>query len=702
MSELPRSLAENRHLDRWIAFESDRSVQLKTGKVELGQGILTALVQIAAEELDLDPARVQVLSGDTSRAPNEFYTAGSLSIELSGASIRLVCAEVRRIFLDQLAAELGCERAELSVADGRFLRGQSDTGFDYWSFAPRVDLAREATGTVPVKHVSEHRVVGRSLPRLDLPAKLSGAPFLQDLHAEGLLHARVLRQPWRGARLEDLGDGAIRRAAPGIEIVRQGDFVAFVSESEILARRALERARQTARWKGHGPPEDAGAPGRLLGMPTIERTIEVSDEPAKSPVHVAEATFSRPYLAHGSIGLCCAIAMFAGGDLEVISHTQGVYPLRTALAEALGLDEERIRVRHHQGAGCYGHNGADDVALDASLVAMRFPGRAVRAQWDRIDELSAEPFGPAMVVKIEAGLDAGYLPLDWTLHVWSAVHGQRPGINKSPMLASEALPDPPPRPPPVDLPDATGGGATRNAAAIYGFPRQKVVHHLIADPGVRTSTLRSLGAFINVFAIECFLDELADLAGEDPVRYRLALLSDPRARRVIETAAAMANWASGRGDLGSVRAKGLGFARYKNRGGYAAVVAEVEAEQNIRLLRMWCAADGGLIVNPDGAVNQIEGGMIQAASWTLKEEVRFAEGRVASTSWETYPILKFSEVPEIDIRLVDTRDEPSGLGEVVQGPTAAAIGNAAARALGIRIRDLPLTRERIAAALLGA
>jgi nicotinate dehydrogenase subunit B len=487
-------------------------------------------------------------------------------------------------------------------------------------------------------------------------------------------------------------------------MVREGDFVAFVAERESIARAALEVARRTAKWEGGvDAPDDAGTPQNLMALPAKDREIEVSAQAAPAPARTVEALYSRPYIAHASLAPSCAVARFADGRLAVTTHAQGVYPLRIALAHALALDVERITVRHHQGAGCYGHNGADDVAFDAAAIAMRKPGVSVRVQWERDDEMAAAPFGAAMAVKIGAGLDAGGQPLDWTLEVYSPVHAQRPGMSRAPLLGREALPSPPPRPEPADPPDATGGGGTRNAAAIYQFPRHRVIHHFIPDPRVRTSALRSLGAFANVFAIESFLDELAELAGEDPVAYRLALLQDPRARRVIETVTQMCDWSARlRGlERGSGRGIGLGMARYKNRGGYAAVVAEVEVEAEVRLAKMWCAADGGLIINPDGAANQIEGGIIQAASWTLKEEVRFAEGRVASTDWESYPILKFSEVPEIDIKLVDARGEPPlGLGEVAQGPTAAAIGNAVARALAARIRNLPLTRERIAAALL--
>jgi CO/xanthine dehydrogenase Mo-binding subunit len=306
-----------------------------------------------------------------------------------------------------------------------------------------------------------------------------------------------------------------------------------------------------------------------------------------------------------------------------------------------------------------------------------------------------------MTMRMRAALDARGRPLEWTHELWSAVHGQRPGMaGNLNLLAAAALPNAPPPPEPVDVPDAGGGGGVRNAATLYDFPRQRVVHHLLTRMPVRTSSLRTLGGYANVFAAECFMDELADAAGEDPVSYRLSLMSEPRARRVIETVARLCGW-SGRGERGSGTARGIGFARYKNKAGYAAVVAEVEVDEAVRVKQVWCAVDGGLIIAPDGARNQIEGGVIQATSWTLKEAVRFDQGRVASVTWDDYPILRFSEVPAVEIELIDAPDEPPlGLGEVVHGPTAAAIGNAVAHALGTRIRNLPLTRDRIVAAVL--
>jgi nicotinate dehydrogenase subunit B len=700
---LPQSLIDHPRLDEWIAFESGGRVRVATGKVEIGQGILTTLAQIAAEELDVAPERLRLISGETGATPNEGYTAGSLSTEVSGGSIRLVCAEVRARFLDLAAAGLACPVEELSVEDGRFLRCGQDTGLDYWVLADRVDLGHEVKGNTPTKRPAEFRVIGRSLPRFDLPEKVFGAPFIHDLAPAGLLHARVLRQPWRNARLASLDKGVVRRAAGGdIDVVREGEFLAFVAADETVVTKAVLAASENAVWEGGERLEvEHSEAGWLRGQATVDRIVEPGANGAPIGRTVA-ASYSKPFLAHGSIGPSCALALFKDGYLTVWTHSQGVYLLRNAIARALGLDQDHITVLHRQGAGCYGHNGADDAAFDAALIALRRPGRPVRVLWSREDEMSASPFGSAMLIDLEAGLAADGRPVNWEMQVSSPAHGQRPGMNQGVnLLGAAALPNPPPVPEPQDVPDARGGGAMRNSVALYDFP-QRVVHRFIPRLPVRTSSMRGLGAFGNVFAIESFVDELAEAAGRDPLPYRLSLMSDPRAQNVIEAAAAMAGWRED-APIGTGWAKGLAFSRYKNRAAYLALVAEVEVEEEVRLHHVWCALDAGLVINPDGAINQIEGGIVQAASWTLKEQVRFEDGRVATDRWESYPILRFSEISEIEVRLVGSADEePLGVGEAAHGPTAAAIGNAVARALGVRMRDLPLTRERLMSAMLAA
>ena len=700
---LPLSLIDNPNLSQWVSFEEPGRVRVFSGKVEIGQGIVTALTQIAAEELDVTPEQVRLVSGETDVSPKEGFTSGSYSVSIGGGSIRLACAEVRSLFLDKAAERAGCPVGELGIEAGRFLRNGEDTGHDYWSLADDIALDRHASGTAPVKRPSAYRIVGRSMPRLDLPAKVTGSGFIHDIVPDNLLHARVLRQPWRDARLAALDEDAVRKAAGApIEIIREGEYFAFTSDSEIAVMRAAEYARARATWDG-GTPVPAGidGPDWLKAQPSNDRTTDSGSPLPVGANRIFEAHYTRPFLTYGSIGPSCGLAEFNDGALKVWSHTQGPAVLRDWIARALGLEAAKVTLYHRQAAGAYGHNTADDAAFDAAFIATRNPGRTVRVQWAREDEFSSAPISPAMAIQMRAALDGDNKPVDWSIEIWSPPHVQRPGVNgNSNLLGRAALPDPPPMNELNDISDDRGGGATRNSFPIYDLPRHRLIHHMLPQVPLRTSSLRGLGAWANVFAIESFIDELADFVDEDPVTYRLSLLSDPRARRVVETAAQMSGWYDYR-ERGEGKALGFGFARYKNIASLAAIVVEVEVEETVRLKRVWCAADAGLVISPDGARSQLEGGIVQGASFVTKERVRFEDGKVATATWEDYPILRFSEIPEIEIELIDAPDQPTlGLGECSVGPTGAAIGNAVARALGVRIRDLPLTRERIMATLL--
>lgn len=698
---LPQSLIDNPRLDRWIRFQPDRTVRVATGKVEIGQGVVTALNQIAADELDLPLDRVVMLSGDSDEGPDEMYTTSSLSIMMSGGSIRLVCTEVRAKALDRAALRLNCSPDDLTVVDGRFLQNGVATGQDYWTVAAEIDLSQNVAGTTKPKPRETYKVVGQSIPRVDLPGKITGASaYLHDVRPRDVLHARTLRQPNPGATLVSLDEAAIRRTAKGeLQIVREANFVAFVSPVENVAQAAAVAAPAHARWEGlrqltpaHQEAawlKDQPAEDRHLGAPV----------PMGKPKNLAQITVSRPYIAHASMGPSCALAEFKDGHLTVWSHGQGMAPLQKNLAPALGLPLSAISTKHLHGPGCYGHNGADDAALDAALVAMRIPGRTIRLQWRREEEFGFEPVGPAMLVTLHVDLDDKGRPVDWTTEIWSATHVQRPGSGSGYLLATEAMANPPPEVKPTDPTEARGGGGTRNAVPLYDVPAHRILHHLAQRGPVRTSALRGLGALPNVYAIEMLMDVLAERAGEDPVAYRLSIMSEPRARRLIERVAEMCNWKA-RGPVGSGRGLGMAFARYKNTAAYCAVAASVTVDEVVKVDRVWCVADAGLVVNPDGGRNQLEGGIIQALSWTLKEQVRFDAHGIASIDWDGYPILRFSEVPEIEAELVDGAGNPAlGLGECSCGPTAAAVGNAVAHALGVRIHDMPLTRERILAAM---
>jgi nicotinate dehydrogenase subunit B len=719
---LPPSLAANPRLGDWLRVLPEGVVEVRSGKVELGQGVLTALAQVAAEELDVDVARVRMVAAVTGISPDEGYTSGSMSIQYSGAALRVACAEARAIYLGVAAARWKLPADVLTVQDGTIAASDGRTT-SYWELADDRRLDRPATGLAEPKAAADYRIVGTSVPRVDLPDKLAPRPrFLHDMALDGMLYGRVVRPPSRGATLLDVGTEPAM-ARPGVvAVVRDGSFLGVIAEREEVALRAADLLRAEAKWQEQPTlPDEDDLPAFLTSAPAETSVLAESAPPASRPAGPAgtaarshQATYHRPYLAHAAMGPSSATALARdggnganGGDwgnwdgirLEVWTHSQGVYLLRRELARALKLPAEQVRVRHVEGAGCYGHNGADDAAMDAALLALAVPGRPVQVVWSRPDELGWAPYGPAAVVCIAADVDARGDVLTWQHEIWGNGHVTRPGLARPiGLLAAshrdggeqiEAAADPPME---------RGGGSGRNAVPGYAFPAYRAVSHRLSVMPLRTSSMRALGGFANVFAIESFMDELAQAAGRDPVEYRLAQLADPRGRAVIEAVVRRSGWAgwSASGSAGH----GIGYARYKNSSAYCAVVAEVEAVTEVRVRRLTIAVDAGLVINPDGAENQIEGGAIQATSWTLKERVRFNSLSVTSDTWDSYPILRFSEVPAVEVEFLPDHGNPSlGVGETAQGPTAAAIGNALYDALGVRVRTLPLTQQQIIAAM---
>jgi CO/xanthine dehydrogenase Mo-binding subunit len=700
---LPGSLADNRMLDAWLRINADGSATIFAGKVELGQGILTALHQIAAEELDLPLARVAMVSGDTAHSPDEGWTAGSQSIEYGGIAIRLVCAEARALLLDEAAKRLNVAADTLSVGDGNVV-APDGRKVGYGELAVALDLHREATAKVAPKSPSKHTIVGRSIPRKDIPAKVTGGvAYVQDIRLPGMTHGRVVRPPRYGARLESVDEPAAQEMPGVVAVVRDGSFLGVVCEREEQAIKARTALMGSAKWSGGTEmPDPARLFDDLMALPIQTTVVSEKQATALAATKTVEATYTRPYQAHASIGPSCAVAEFKDGRLTVWTHSQGVFPLKRDLAKALKMDASAVRCIHTEGSGCYGHNGADDVALDAALLA-RASGRPVRLQWMRDDEFAWEPYGSAMLARVKASLDTDGHIIDWHYEVWSNTHLTRPnapGTNNN-LLASWYLGEPSKAGPAINIPQPAGG-SDRNAVPLYDFPNQRVVNHLITAMPVRVSALRTLGAYTNVFAVESFMDELAAAADNDPVAFRLAHMKDPRARVVIEAVAKKVSW--NRGDKGDgTRGRGIAFAKYKNLAVYVAVVAEVEVDRRsgiVRVPRAFAATDAGQIINPDGLINQIEGGMIQSTSWTLHEAVRFDRNGIISRDWASYPILTMPEVPKIEVELINRPSEkPLGAGEGSQGPMVAAIANAFAHATGKRLRDLPFNPERVKAVL---
>lgn len=682
----------------WVRLNPDRTLSIFNGKVELGQGIGTAIAQIAADELEVPFDRLILVSGDTSRCPNEWWTSASISIEAGGRAMRTACAEVREAFRAAAARRLDAAIDDVEVRLGWFSATGSSAKLSYWDLVAEVDLAQRFSGTASLKPPGAYRVVGRSVPRRDLPAKLAGAAYVHDLDLPGLLHGRVLRPPSYGARLVSIDRAMVQSVAPLAAMVVDGSFVGVCAEREEAAIKAVEAVRNAAHWT---EPVDLPEPGEvrswLLELPRDSDRISAKGTFPEGDGRCLAAAYSKPYIAHASIGPACAVARLKNGHLTVWSHTQGNFVLKSQLARALGMAEVDITVIHHDGAGCYGHNGADDVALDAALLSIAV-GHPVQVVWSREDELAWAPFGSAMAIDLKARVMADGRITEWVHEVYSTPHLTRPGWGEGVgLLAAWHLATPFEPPVVANPPLALGGGGDRNAIPLYEFATQSVVHHFVKAAPLRVSALRSLGAYGNVFAIESFVDEISHTVGIDAVELRLMHLADERARAVVRAAAGAATGAAAPPSDGLARGRGMGFARYKNSGAYFAVVVEVSVEKALRVERAWAAVDAGLIVNPDGLSNQIEGGIVQAISWTLFEEVRWDRERVLTRSWDDYPILRFADVPAIEVELIGRPDQPSlGVGECAAGPTAAAIANALFDALGVRVRDLPLTPERIA------
>jgi nicotinate dehydrogenase subunit B len=704
---LPPDIASNPLLSRWVRVADDGCIEVYAGKVELGQGIGTTQLQIAADELDVKPSAIRLCVGDTALCPDQGLTVGSNSTQVGAMALRRVCAEVRQLFLEAAARRLSVAVSTVRVADGRFCAAAGAPSVGYLDLVADVDLNRPARGDVAPKPPAKRRVAGTSVQRPDLLRKLFGAGFIHDMEWPGMLHGRVVRPPFPVARLRAVSAAALQvvRALPGVHTLHiDGRYIAVAAEREdqaIAASAAMQEVLEWSDGNGESLPALATDQSWLRTLPSDHSVVDAAgagvDE--SSIAQRFEADYSRPFLAHASMGPSCALARWDGGHLTLCSHTQGSFALRRELARFFDIDPQQVTVTHADGAGCFGHNGADDAAIDAAILA-RAAGRPVRLQWSREDELAWSPFGSAMSVRIAADLDEKGRIVFWQHDGWSYSHLQRPGqVPELTCLAATLRELPAPSAMLRDAPLPAGGGQ-RNALPIYSLPSRRINYHLVKTPMLRTSALRSLGAYANVFAIESAMDEMAKLCGQDPLAFRLAHLDDARAAAVLQAAAAAADWRDAKAPArreGAVRGRGLALARYKNSGAYFAVVVEIEVGEQIFLDSAWAAVDAGEVVNPDGVVNQIEGGMLQAASWTLKEAVRWDRAGVTSRSWNDYPILSFDETPSVlEVQVIAHPDLPAlGVGECAAGPTAAAIANALADALGVRARHLPLTPERL-------
>jgi nicotinate dehydrogenase subunit B len=710
-SQLPNSLQATPELDAWVRVNADKTITIFSGKVEIGQGIKTALAQIAAEELDVSVARIQVVSGDTNQTPDEGITAGSMSVETSGLALRFASAEARHVLLTMAHEELEAESplTELLVEDGTITDPATGRQTTYWTLIGGKRFGHKISGNIQLKDPRTYQVVGQSTKRIDLPAKFTGQQsYVHDLEVDA--HARVVRPLNYHARLVSVDDSQVKQLAGVRAVVRDGSFLAVVTETEAQAIQAAQMLAENANWEQISQlPEHENLYDTMISSPAESALVvagtAVEDEipvinPPTDAAQTLKATFLRPYHMHASIGPSAAVAIWHNEQLTVWSHSQGVFLLKDTIAQVLNIEAANVHVIHTEGAGCYGHNGADDVALDAALVARVVPNRRVLLKWMREDEHKWEPYSSAMVMKMNASLDASGTVIDWNHDIWSYTHSIRPRLSNegSGLLAAWHLGNPIP-PPPIQFGRGKEFGGHRNATALYAFNKQRVVHHFLADSPLRVSAMRGLGAYANVFAIDSFMDELAFAAGIDPVAFRLNHLQNERAKAVLQAAAQKANWRQRTQPANNGYGQGIAIAQYKNRQCYAAIVVDVYVDREsgaIQLKRVVIAADAGQVVNPDGLSNQLEGGFVQAASWTLFEEVTYNQNGITSVDWDTYPILKMADTPEIEVIILDRPDQPFlGSGEATQPPTPVAIANAIYDAIGVRLREIPFTPKRV-------
>lgn len=706
------SLKKHPQLSAWLDFGTEGRVTIRTGKVDIGQHISTAIAIIGSEELDIDPNRIEVAQVETGASPDEGYSSGSNSMEESGDAVRYAAATAKQYFLDRAAATLGVDRDSLEVADGLIRSRLLNRSTTYWELAREGLIGVDVNPDVIPKPPNHHRRIGRPVVARGLHDLITGnTVFVQDMNLPGMMHARVIRPPHYHARLKSLNYSS----PPGTRLIRDGSFLAIVAEDEYAAVRGALAAAAASKWDLKPRLESDDVYARLrtnprTSLPVVDgiprdAPVDEPDPPPPETMSTVSAEFERPYTMHGSIGPSAAMAHFESNRLTVWTHSQGIYPLRAVLAETLELEQDRIQVVHVRGPGCYGHNGADDAALDAALVAREIPDRPVLLKWTRDDEHAWEPYGSCMVVKIQAHLDAQGRIIEWRHESYSDTHINRPRVGPDRagprrLLATRHLEKA--TEPYVPAPNmGPHSGIHRNADPYYSFSKRRIVKHLVRDLPLRTSTLRTLGAFANVFAIESVMDEAAAAAGADPLDFRLTHLADPRAREVISAAATRIGWRSQPRSQG--HGQGIAFARYKNAKAYTAVAVSVSVHDDARveLRRAVIAADAGQIVHPQGLASQLEGGFLQAASWTLHEEVTWDENGITSRDWESYPILRFDNVPEIETVLVNRPGAPwLGVGEAAGGPAAAAIANAIHDATGLRLRRLPLRPDAIRAAAL--
>ncbi|RYG01791.1 MAG: xanthine dehydrogenase family protein molybdopterin-binding subunit [Chitinophagaceae bacterium] len=677
---LPESLKRTPEINAWLRITDKGRLEVFTGKMELGQGIKTAIAQVAAEELYLPMHKVDVKIAHTDLTPDEGYTAGSGSIDNSAMSVRYAAAAAREKLFAMAALKLNTTAENLEMQDGIINLKQNINGpkktLTFNQVLEGQQIKDKVTETVKLKERSSYKLVGKAIKRDDISEMVAGRQiYVQDLRFPGMLHARIIRPPHYNSTLEAFDGKALKQQFPTVlKTVIDGSFIGVISADEYVATQVQNIGHVFCDWKNDGGfnTDHESLKEHLRKLKTKDQDVHragiVNDNSFSDENRTHTATYFKPYTMHGSVGPSCSIAIYTGNKLKIWSHSQGIYPLRTTLTKLIGLKEEDIEIIGVPGSGCYGHNGADDVSAEAAILALAFPGQYIRLQWSRADEHLWEPYGSAMIVDLKAKLDNNGRITHWQHELWSDTHGTRPGGNPENLLPSAYISK--------HIPEKAAGfsgGAYRNSQPYYAIENQKVDVHFFEGP-LRVSALRSLGAYGNIFAIESFMDELAEKAGIDPIEFRLKHLDDIRAKEVLLMLRKMVKDyvpANKKNRSGT----GIAFSRYKNTAAYCAVAAVVSFDKEIIIEKMFSVIDAGEAINTDGLINQTEGGMIQSASWTMQEEVKFNHEKILSVDWKSYPIFRFSQVPETEVVVIDNAAEgPMGAGEAAQGPAAAALG----------------------------
>ena len=684
-------------VDGFIAIGGDGSVTIYSGKVDLGQGLRIAIPQMAAEELGVRVERIALVEGDTALTPDQGATAGSTGIMRGGVQIRQAAATARDALVGLASARSGKSPTEFDVVDGEVRLKGGGAAYRFADLLADQRFALKVDAKAKLRDPASYRVVGRPLPRPDIPDKVTGRhKFVHDVKVDGMLHARIIRPPAIGAKLLDVDEGSIR-AIPGARVVRVANLLAVVADDEWDALSAARMLK--ARWSEGAPLVGSEAvrgwlrAGPFEAEETLVRKGQARE--ALANVRKVSAEFYWPIQSHASLGPSCAVADVRDGKATVWSASQATHRFRETIAKALALPKEAVRVVYVDGSGCYGMNGHDDAAADAALVSKAI-GRPVRVQWSRADEHGYDPKAPPQLLALEGAVGSNGAIAAWRTEMW--IPKATASLPHMPLLALDAAGIP-------QTPGITTGLISQNGDPPYAVPHQEVLVHWLKDSPLRPSNFRAPGKVANCFAVESFTDMLASAAQRDPVEFRLQALSDPRGIEVIGRAATAIGWQARPSGATNRSGTGRGFAyiHYKHNESYVAIAMEADVDKRsgaIRVRRVACAHDCGLVINPSSLRTQIEGNILQTLSRTLLEEVAFDRSRVTSTDWSSYPILKFPDAPEIIVDLVDRPTEPPlGAGEASATPVPAALANAVFDAVGARLTTVPFTRERVRAAL---